>query len=108
VSGLEEEDRCHFVYHEAFQIGADWGADEVVNVTQLVPRVSWHERIATIDCAGGANCISMRRYPRLMPTPTFFLFRLTIKQDADPPKMEKALLHLLELCGVRPEKPDPF
>jgi hypothetical protein len=61
-------------------------------------------REGSINCANGRECLldfDTRKESESS-------WRFTAKGDTDPAKMEKALLHLLDLCGVRPSKPDLF
>lgn len=109
-SGLEQQSRCHFVHH--------WGGDSsFFNAADLSPHVSWgHENqdgelMGSINCAGGANCV--RDFVVLYSDgrgkeSKADSWSFQIKKDTDKSKMEKALLHLLDLCGVRPAKPDLF
>jgi hypothetical protein len=91
---LEEKSRCQFLYE----------GNEMFNAANLSPHVSWtgcgqFGCGGSINCADGARCVSAGGR-----ADWFFL----IKADTDKSKMEKALLHLLDLCGVRPAKPDLF
>jgi hypothetical protein len=100
--GLEQTGRCSFTWHN------DYGWH--FNAADLSPHVSWSTAGGStaggsINCAGGANCVhgSYDGGPRNMAEWDF-----SVKSDTDKSKMEKALLHLLDLCGVRPAKPDLF
>ncbi len=95
--GLEENGRCHFTYH------VDFYAIQAFNAAALSPHVSWDSQGGSINCAGGAQC-AIDKNGNASATE----WRFGIKPDADRSKMEKALLHLLDLCGVRPPKPDLF
>jgi hypothetical protein len=91
--GLEQESRCHFIHHED---------DGTFNAAELSPHVSWSGSRGSINCAGGARCVHNANGVRRGD------WSFWIKEDTDKSKMEKALLHLLDLCGVRPAKPDLF
>ncbi len=99
--GLEEKSHGHFVYHVN-------GSDYYFDTGDLSPHVSWanDNLTGTINCSGGAKCVHITTTSNgdgAMDTWEFYL-----KPDTDKSKMEKALLHLLDLCGVRPAKPDLF
>jgi hypothetical protein len=94
--GLEETGHCRFVYHDS--------GDPTFDVKSLSPHVSWEDKHeASINCAGGSRCVqySGNDKPR-----DFWMFRT--KSDTNKEKIQKALLHLLDLCGARPSKPDLF
>ena len=94
--GLEETGHCRFVYHDS--------GDPTFDAKSLSPHVSWEDKHeASINCAGGSRCVqySGNGKPR-----DFWMFRT--KSDTNKEQIEKALLHLLNLCGVRPSKPDLF
>ena len=94
--GLEETGHCQFVYHGS--------ADEIFDANLLSPRLSWEDKHeASINCSGGKQCV---QYSGLDKPRDFWVFR--IKTDTNRDKIEKALLHLLNLCGVRSSKPDLF
>ena len=94
--GLEETNHCSFVYHD----GGDWTFD----AKSLAPHVSWEDKHeASINCAGGRRCV---QYSASDKARNFWLFRA--KTDTNRDKIDKAILHLLSLCGVRPGKPDLF
>jgi hypothetical protein len=94
--GLEETGRCRFVYHDV--------GEPAFDVKSLSPHVSWENKHeASINCAGGSQCV---QYSHTDKRRDFWMFHT--KADTNRDKIEKALLHLLNLCGVRPPKPDLF
>lgn len=96
-SRLVQTGRC------TFSVGLNENYRTDVSLTDLSPHVSWRDNVnGEINCSGGAQCVQVNN--RNGGDRWQFL----IKPDADKSKMEKALLHLLDLCGVRPAKPDLF
>lgn len=94
--GLEETGHCSFVYHDS--------SDQTFDAKSLSPHLSWEDKHeASINCKGGKRCVEY--YGSDKPR-DFWIFRT--KTDTNRDKTEKAILHLLKLCGVRPAKPDLF
>jgi hypothetical protein len=94
--GLEEVDHCRFVYHDS--------GDQTFDATSLSPHLSWEDKHeASINCTGGKRCVE---YSGSDKPRDFWIFRT--KTDTNRDKIEKAILHLLNQCGVRPAKPDLF
>jgi hypothetical protein len=94
--GLEEIGHCRFVYHDS--------SDQTFDGNSLSPHVSWEDKHeASINCAGGKRCVE---YSGSDKPRDFWIFRT--KTDTNRDKTEKAILHLLNLCGVRSAKPDLF
>jgi hypothetical protein len=101
--GLEEVKHCEFTHHHP---GTDY--DYKFDFSDLSPHVSWGKaNDGSINCAGGKGCVQqVVRAGESAPNGTEW--RFSIKQDSDQKKVERALLHLLDLCGVRAAKPDLF
>ena len=99
ATGFQEDSRCHFTDRRGRLF-------QEFNVADLSRRIDWGgvERSGSIDCANGAGCINFGAPSGRLNRSWIF----TLKDNNDAPKMQRALLHLLDLCGVRPPAPDVF
>jgi len=100
MEGLEQTGQCSFAYH-------GYGDNWKFSFADLSPHISWSDRspngaFGRINCAGASKCVHLRN-DRVGDQWTF-----EIEGNTDKSKLEKALLHLLDLCGVRPAKLDLF
>jgi tetratricopeptide (TPR) repeat protein len=98
--GLKEVSRCNFVWDQGKY-------ERRFNVADFSPHVSWlGVNSASINCSNGAECV--RTYNAFHQAITLDHWIWEIKDENDKSKMDKALLHLLVVCGVPPAKPDLF
>ena len=100
---LEDRSECSFVYHSG-------NGPMQFSAANLVPHVEWNDpfdhKSGMINCAGGKSCVHFRRSDNVDIDFPYWNFK--ISDSSEKTKMEKALIHMLDLCGVRPENPDLF
>jgi len=107
--GLEERAHCSFIYHKGHTLGGD-PIHEFFDAKNLSPHVSWPIRadqniLGKITCEGRKPCVKLSWAGRVYMQPTW---EFSVKERVDVHEAQKALLHLLDLCGVGPLSPKLF
>ena len=90
---LEERGHCRFVYHYG-------SGNRAFDAVDLSDYLVWAKDNKTADvvCRGGKKCINA----------TYDSWRFQIREGTDQKKLQRAIVHLLNLCGVPRSKPDLF
>jgi hypothetical protein len=105
---LQEESRCHFILKEhIFQAPP---AEYHFNAADLSLKVEHSfDYSDVLRCWNKRACVHWHMFNNSIDkNDDIDSVRFPIERDIDLSKMDKAFLHLLDLCGARPEKPDLF